>query len=371
MFELTFFGHQGWLFRTERACILADALLVDAMGHGVPGPKVWPPRSFDFAQLPPLDAVFVSHEHSDHFDVGTLAKLDRAIPILLPARASRAARAIVEEMGFTARLLAPGDVVTIGDFELAVDTANHVANDAADEWDVMPFAVRDRAGDGSFLCFVDVPIDLRFGEAPRRGGGRARRGARRDEQRGRLAPPHVGRGVVAAARRARDAHSGRRLVPPLRARARRRAGGAPLWQRNVVRGGPRVDEPNVLRRGQRADRRGARRGPPRAPRARGRPRHDAAPREGARHRGARAHCVPLGAAARRLAEPRVRSRREGRASRAVHGPRGARGGGPRGARGAPRRLRALPLSRRDLPRALLDRSRDARRPQADARVRAP
>lgn len=117
---------------------------------------MWPPRTVAIAEMPPIDAVFFSHEHSDHFDAPTLAMLDRAIPILLPARASRAATALLEEMGFTARRLFPGDAVTIGDLELHVFTPDHVGFDNGDEWDVLPFAVRDTAGDGSFTSFVDV-----------------------------------------------------------------------------------------------------------------------------------------------------------------------------------------------------------------------
>ena len=34
MFEVTFTGHQGWVLRTERTCILADTVLGQEFGHG-------------------------------------------------------------------------------------------------------------------------------------------------------------------------------------------------------------------------------------------------------------------------------------------------------------------------------------------------
>src|SRR5580765_5391164 len=99
MFATTFLGHQGWLFQSDRAAILVDPLLCEEFGAAQQLEyRVFPPRALDLAKLPPLDAVVLSHEHDDHFDLPSLAKLSRKIPIHLSARSSTAAHQILREL---------------------------------------------------------------------------------------------------------------------------------------------------------------------------------------------------------------------------------------------------------------------------------
>lgn len=157
VFGTTFLGHQGWLFRTERAAIAVDPLLCEPFGglHGL-GYSVYPPRELDLDRFPALDAVILTHEHDDHFDIPSLARLDRKIPIHLSARSSSAAHTILREMGFEVSPLEPGIAVRFGDLELVPLAGDHVSVDCGDEWDTLPFLVRDVDGSGSFFSMVDI-----------------------------------------------------------------------------------------------------------------------------------------------------------------------------------------------------------------------
>ena len=165
MFSTTFLGHQGWLFQTERATVLVDGLLYEDFGasHALEY-RVWPPRQLDLAAFPKLDALVLSHEHDDHFDIPSLAKLDRAIPIWLSSRSSTAARAILTEMGFTVHALVPGVPARFGDLEVIPFAGDHVATNCGDEWDTLPYLVRSTDGHGSFFTMVDIPITQRHVE---------------------------------------------------------------------------------------------------------------------------------------------------------------------------------------------------------------
>lgn len=157
MFATTFLGHQGWLFRTDRACVAVDPLLCESFGaqHALDY-RVFPPRQLELARFPSLDAVVLTHEHDDHFDIPSLAKLSRKIPIHLSARSSTAAHTILREMGFRVVPLEPGVGVAFGDLEVIPLVGDHVHVDCGDEWDTLPFLVRDAGGAGSFFSMVDI-----------------------------------------------------------------------------------------------------------------------------------------------------------------------------------------------------------------------
>lgn len=159
MFGTTFMGHQGWLFQTERASVLVDPLLCADFGqlHAL-AYQVFPPRVFGPEGFPAVDAVFLSHEHDDHFDVPSLAKLDRRIRIHLSCRSSVAGFKILEKMGFAVTPWVPGVPVTYGDLEILAFSNNHVANDCGDEWDTLPYLVKHTGGHGSFFTLVDITL---------------------------------------------------------------------------------------------------------------------------------------------------------------------------------------------------------------------
>src|SRR5262249_17584733 len=149
-------GHQGWMFAAGNSRILVDPLLVEPFGHDGGVGMVWPPRELDVAKMGPVDAVFWSHEHEDHFNVPSVNRLSRDLPVFMPERSSRAMKQFLEEAGFRVNLLQSGRAVEIGALRFTGFTPDHVRHDEQDEWDTMPYLVEDLTDGGSFFSPVDV-----------------------------------------------------------------------------------------------------------------------------------------------------------------------------------------------------------------------
>src|SRR5262245_57013323 len=159
MFSTTFLGHQGWLFQSKTSCFLVDPLLYEEFGNvQALDYRVHPPRVFTFETFPRIDGVVLTHEHDDHFDIPSLARLERTIPIFLSSHSSIAARQILKEMGFTVHPLVPGQKVQFGDLELTPFCGDHVRVNSSDEWDTLPFFVRHLGGSGNFFSMVDITL---------------------------------------------------------------------------------------------------------------------------------------------------------------------------------------------------------------------
>jgi L-ascorbate metabolism protein UlaG (beta-lactamase superfamily) len=76
MLSTTFLGHQGWLFQSKTSSFLVDPLLCEEFGHVQELEyRVYPPRVFSFDLFPRIDGVVLTHEHDDHFDLASLARL--------------------------------------------------------------------------------------------------------------------------------------------------------------------------------------------------------------------------------------------------------------------------------------------------------
>ena len=139
--------------------MLVDPLLCEEFGavHALQY-RVHPPRVFGLETFPAVDAVILSHEHDDHFDIPSLARLDRRIPVFISAHSSTAALQIMHEMGFAVRPLVPGLPLTVGELQIIPFSGDHVSVNCADEWDALPYLVRDTRGAGSFFSMVDVAL---------------------------------------------------------------------------------------------------------------------------------------------------------------------------------------------------------------------
>ena len=168
-FSVTFLGHQGWLVQSGRTCVLIDPLLHEDFGavHALEY-RVHPPRIFGPEAFPAVDALILSHEHDDHFDIPSLARLDRRIPVFISMHSSTAARQILHEMGFSVRPLVPGVPLGVRELQVVPFSGDHYAVYCADEWDALPYLVRDAGGAGSFFSSVDValvPAHVRWARA--------------------------------------------------------------------------------------------------------------------------------------------------------------------------------------------------------------
>jgi L-ascorbate metabolism protein UlaG (beta-lactamase superfamily) len=76
--RISFVGHASFLVQVDGLNILLDPVWSErASPLGFAGPARHTPPGVAFDDLPPIDAVLVSHNHYDHMDLGTLARLWR------------------------------------------------------------------------------------------------------------------------------------------------------------------------------------------------------------------------------------------------------------------------------------------------------
>jgi L-ascorbate metabolism protein UlaG (beta-lactamase superfamily) len=123
--RLTFIGHSSFLLQTEGVNLLLDPVWSQRAGPAGLGPRRVTPPGLDLADLPPIDAVIVSHNHYDHCDVATLAKIshDHPAPVLTPlgndAILQRTDRAI------PAQTFDWGGSASVGPLKIHFEPANH------------------------------------------------------------------------------------------------------------------------------------------------------------------------------------------------------------------------------------------------------
>lgn len=83
--KVTFLGHQSWLVSNNNTHILIDPVLYDGFGSiDDNGIEIFPPRKIDIDLMPQINAIIISHEHSDHFNIPTLKKFPHAVIIVSP-----------------------------------------------------------------------------------------------------------------------------------------------------------------------------------------------------------------------------------------------------------------------------------------------
>ena len=74
--RLTFVNHASWLVQVDSLNLLLDPVWSERVSpFSWVGPKRTRPPGLRFEDLPPIDAVLISHNHYDHLDVPTLRRL--------------------------------------------------------------------------------------------------------------------------------------------------------------------------------------------------------------------------------------------------------------------------------------------------------
>jgi hypothetical protein len=158
MFRLTALGHHSWLVEGQGTRLLVDPILTEDWGFSpAVGLRVWPPRVLDLAAFPPVDAVMLTHEHEGHFEIPSLLRLDRRIPIYVSARGSVAMRGFLVELGFDVRPIEHDSSFEVGEMRVHTMCPDH-RKAIADEWEVLPYLVADKAGNGNFFTHVDTSL---------------------------------------------------------------------------------------------------------------------------------------------------------------------------------------------------------------------
>ncbi|WP_327256038.1 MBL fold metallo-hydrolase [Streptomyces sp. NBC_01244] len=92
--SVTWAGHASWILRIGGLTVLTDPVWSRRI-LGTPARMT--PVGVRWEELPPVDAVVISHNHYDHLDAPTLKRLPRATPLFVPAGLARWCR----RRGFT------------------------------------------------------------------------------------------------------------------------------------------------------------------------------------------------------------------------------------------------------------------------------
>ncbi|HEX3239778.1 MAG TPA: MBL fold metallo-hydrolase [Solirubrobacterales bacterium] len=115
--RVTYVGHSTVLVEVEGARLLTDPIL----GRRV-GPLARHGQTPDPAIAEGLDAVFISHLHRDHADLGSLRRIGRGTPLLVPPRSRR----FFERQGFeSVTELEPGCSTQVGRVKVSAVDADH------------------------------------------------------------------------------------------------------------------------------------------------------------------------------------------------------------------------------------------------------
>jgi L-ascorbate metabolism protein UlaG (beta-lactamase superfamily) len=159
---VTYVGHSTVLVEVDGTRLLTDPFLRNRIGPLVRHGAAPAPGTTDA-----LDAVLISHLHRDHADLGSLRRLGREVPLLVPP----GSREFFGRRGFRSVIeLAPGESSPVGQLTVTAVEAHHDAGRRrfAKEAQAIGFLVRGRrrvyfAGDTDFfdgMRDLDHELDL-------------------------------------------------------------------------------------------------------------------------------------------------------------------------------------------------------------------
>lgn len=123
MDSVEFLGHSGFAVRRGDALLLCDPWMSPAGAYNASWFQYPEYPTDDLAPLLEPDAVYISHEHLDHFDPEFLARLDRRTPLVTGRFQKKRLLVKLRRMGFR-------EVIELDDFEcyrIAEDFAIRVA----------------------------------------------------------------------------------------------------------------------------------------------------------------------------------------------------------------------------------------------------
>lgn len=137
--RVIFLGHACHLVEVDGVRVLTDPWLVDPIFEGLVEHDV--PLGFGPADLPPLDAIAITHAHLDHLNAPTLAALpDKSVPVVHPPSG-------FTELAATLRRLGYHDLHERSDWEpFELGTARIVPTPSIGVLDECAYVVEGRSG---------------------------------------------------------------------------------------------------------------------------------------------------------------------------------------------------------------------------------
>jgi len=118
--QMTFIGHQSWLIEEGETRILLDPVFEDFIGVSRDkGISIYPPRDIIFDELPSVDAIIISHEHSDHFHLPTLA-LFKDVPIYISHLMPSCVTKLLERTDFTFHVVPFQKIIEVGELSFTL-----------------------------------------------------------------------------------------------------------------------------------------------------------------------------------------------------------------------------------------------------------
>jgi hypothetical protein len=130
--DWSYLGHAGWLVRAGALRILFDPILEDPHHGGTYA--VVPPRRVNAEGLR-ADFLFVSHAHTDHFDVRSLHRLAGLDPETVVVTPDALVEHVASRVGFrTVRRIPPGTAIELHGDVRVVLTPSHASEP---EWGVL------------------------------------------------------------------------------------------------------------------------------------------------------------------------------------------------------------------------------------------
>jgi L-ascorbate metabolism protein UlaG (beta-lactamase superfamily) len=125
--RVTWLGHSAMLLEVDGHRFLTDPMWSQRVGPvGFMGPKRWFPPLLALKDLPPLDAVVLSHDHYDHLDYATIVALKDRAPFVAPLGVG----AHLERWGVPADRIVEldwWDTYTVGDLTVWAVPARHAS----------------------------------------------------------------------------------------------------------------------------------------------------------------------------------------------------------------------------------------------------
>lgn len=120
--KLTYIGHATLLLELGGVSLLTDPNFDPRLGRVLP--RVSPP-GIALDELPPLDAILLTHAHADHLSFDSIERLPKTIPLFAPPVIAKWLR----RMGHAHAVdLAPGDSARVGAVTIYAASATHRGN---------------------------------------------------------------------------------------------------------------------------------------------------------------------------------------------------------------------------------------------------